>query len=342
MKSFVFPYYISFGKLDSISCEIELNISDKDAKRLEKSAKEGGRLRLNEDEDISDLYDKVYRKIIQFEKEALSLDPSPVRDFLSWEENFDEDLPITDEQVDYYLDHLTIGVNYPEEFQLLERTKARKKKQTTCDSITIDRSEAQEFVYTKNNKDKIVFIDDGETLYFVPLKYTGTFTIPSTVKRLEGDLIFNPFSKHKQISEVIVEEGLTEIPDWAFDGCDSLERIVIPGSVKRIGFNAFTKCSRLKHVELSEGITEIDSSAFRFCFDLEELTIPASVEEVSMHITSYQAGIRKLLIEGMTTEIDDTLCRGDEWERIAVYVKLGSVAESFVKEHGIKYEALAL
>ena len=204
MKSFVFPYYISFGKLDSISCEIELNISDKDAKRLEKSAKEGGRLRLNEDEDISDLYDKVYRKIIQFEKEALSLDPSPVRDFLSWEENFDEDLPITDEQVDYYLDHLTIGVNYPEEFQLLERTKARKKKQTTCDSITIDRSEAQEFVYTKNNKDKIVFIDDGETLYFVPLKYTGTFTIPSTVKRLEGDLIFNPFSKHKQTMDTKV------------------------------------------------------------------------------------------------------------------------------------------
>ena len=36
----------------------------------------------------------------------------------------------------------------------------------------------------------------------------------------------------------------------------------------------------------------------------------------------YVNGIRKLLIEGMTTEIDDTLCRGDEWERIAVYVKL--------------------
>ena len=227
---------------------------DKNAKRLEMSAKEGGRYRLNEDESLSDLYDKVYRGIILAEKDALLSDPSPVKDFLSWEDDYNEDMPITEDQIDYYLDNLTIGINYPEELQLLERVTAKKKKQTRCESIIIKRSIAQEYVYINNNKDKIVYLDDGNTLYFIPSNYTGTFTIPSTVRRLEGDLTFNPFSKHKRINEVIIEEGLTEIPDWAFDGCDSLERIVIPRSVKRIGFNAFTKCSHLKHVELLEGM----------------------------------------------------------------------------------------
>lgn len=340
MKTIAFPYYISFGKLDSVSCEIELSISDKDAKRLERSAKEGGRFRLNEDEDLSDLYERVYKEIILFEKDSLLADPSTVEDYLSWEPDYDEKKPVTEEQIDHYLDELVIGINYPEELQLLEKPTAKKKKQSKCESIILERSIAQEYVYINNNKDKIVYVDDGETLYFIPSKYMGTFTIPSTVRRLEGDLTFNPFGKHKQISEVIIEEGLTEIPDWAFDGCDSLERIVIPGSVKRIGFNAFTKCSRLKQVEMSEGLIEIDNTAFRFCFDLEQLRIPASVETVSMHITSYQAGIKEILFEGMSTSIDDTRCRGDEWEKVTVYVKEGSVAESFSKEHGIKVEAI--
>ena len=339
MKTIVFPYYVSFGKLDSVSSEIELSISDKDAKRLERSAKEGGKFRLNEDEDLSDLYDKVYQEIILAEKDALLSDPSPVKDFLSWEEGYD-DSPITEEQIDHYLEELVIGINYPVELQLLEKTIASKKKQTKCESIIVERSIAQEFVYINNNKDKIVYVDNGETLYFIPSKYTGAFTIPSTVRRLEGDLTFNPFSKHKRINEVIIEEGLTEIPDWAFDGCDSLERIVIPGSVKRIGFNAFTKCSHLKQVKMSEGLTEIDNTAFRFCFDLEQLRIPASVETISMHITSYQAGIKEIFFEGMSTSIDDTRCRGDEWKKVTVYAKEGSAAESFAKEHGVKVEAI--
>lgn len=340
MKTILFPYYISFGKLDSVSCEIEVSVSDKDAKRLERSTKEGGRFRLNEDENLSDLYDKVYHQIILTEKDALMSDPSPVKDFLSWEDGYDEDLPITEDQIDYYLDSLSIGINYPEDLQLLEKAVVKKNKQTRCESITIDRLTAHDYIYKDGNKDKVVYVDGGETLYYVPSKYTGSFTIPSNVKRLEPGSVFNPFRKRNKITEVIIEEGLTEIPEWAFDGCDSLERIVIPGSVKKIDFNAFTKCRHLKQVELSEGLIEIHNTAFRYCSDLEQLRIPASVVAVSMHITSYDSGIKTIVFEGLSTTIDDTRCRGNEWERITICVKRGSAAEAFAKEHSIKYEII--
>ena len=43
MKSFVFPYSISFGKMDSVDGQVDYFLSDANAKRLIRSAEEGGR-----------------------------------------------------------------------------------------------------------------------------------------------------------------------------------------------------------------------------------------------------------------------------------------------------------
>ncbi len=340
MKTYIFPYYVSFGKLDSADGEIELNISERDAMLLEKSAKEGGRFSLSEDDSLSKLYDKILEAILAVEKEMILADPSSISNVLGRSDGYDEGMPESEAFIDSYLEDLTIGINYPKELQLLEKSLPIKKKQTRSDSVTIERAEAQNFVYEQNNKDKIVYIDDGKTLYFVPPQYAGTFIIQSSVRSLEGGSVFGPFKNRKKITEIIIEDGLSEIPDWAFDGCDSLERIVIPASVKRIGFNAFTKCSRLKCVELSEGVVEIDNTAFRFCFDLEELRFPSTVKTVSMHITTYQSGIRSVIFEGIRTTIDDTRCRGDEWDKITMHVRSGSEAELFAKAHDVKYKLI--
>lgn len=82
--------------------------------------------------------------------------------------------------------------------------------------------------------------------------------------------------------------------------------------------------NNFKRVEISEGIIENDNPAFRFCFDLEELRFPLTVDTVSMHITSYKSGIKRLFFEGLKTTIDETRCRGDEWNKITMYVRAGS------------------
>ena len=119
MKTFTFPYYISFGKGDSVDCEITIELTDEDAARLVTSANEGGRFRLREDESIEDIYDAVFTAIMDREKQALMDDPEPVEDALSWEDDYDPDAEITEEQIDAYLDELDMDVNYPEELQEL-------------------------------------------------------------------------------------------------------------------------------------------------------------------------------------------------------------------------------
>ena len=63
MKMYTFPYGGSTGKHDTWDSFANIEISDRDALRLEKSARKEPRWRLDEDPDISDIYNRVYRKI---------------------------------------------------------------------------------------------------------------------------------------------------------------------------------------------------------------------------------------------------------------------------------------
>ena len=341
MKSYTFPYYIKFGKGDISEGKVTCSLSEKDALKLEKSARWGGRFHLDEDDEIEYIYDKVFNKVIAHETDILLKNPEIVDAWLSYEEDYIPEHEITEEDVARYLENNDIGINYPTDLQMLERSLKPPCRAKKYEKIVILRDKAKAFLADKNNrKTKIVFVDGGETLINVPTKYSGSFTIQSSVKTLWDKSFSNPFYNRDGITEIIIEEGLTEIPDWIFEGCSSLERVVIPSSVKRIGFNAFTKCSRLKSVEMSEGVQVIDSSAFRYCFDLKELHIPASVGSISMHITSYGSGIKQLYFKGTNTVIDNTRCRMDEWDNISIYVPHASEAERFLIENDIKYELI--
>ena len=245
MKRFTFPYYVSFGKGDNTDCEIEVELSDKDAERLVRSANEGGRFRLNEDEGIADICDKVYEAVSQAEKETLSSVG------------------------------VTFGVNYPEDLQLLDPPK-RKEKQSVCKSVIVSRDDLED--YEKGHSDEIIYTDGGQTLMFVPKEYCGTWIIDSGTKVVSG------VAKRKKIKKIVIPEGVEAIEPYTFAGCESLEEITIPGSVKAIKDVAFGDCSRLKKIALQEGIKEIHHSVFHNCFDLQELHIPASVEKISGYI----------------------------------------------------------
>lgn len=331
MKSLVFPFFISFGKLDSVSAEVECSLSEKDAKRLERSAQDGGRLRLDEDEDISDIYDKVYDLIISSEKKALTANPSPVENALSWDDDYDLSAPITDAQIDDYLAELDIGILYPQAMQMLARSGKRNRRQTQCETRILDREQAKEFLDKSENENTIVLVDQGRVLVYIPKKYAGKLTIPSGVQQIERDAIRN----RKKIAEIVIDNGLPEIPDECFEGCESLQTISVPASVKRIGYNAFAGCRSLSSVTLSEGVLEIDNTAFRFCGSLKALRIPGSVASVSMHINSYFNGLRDLYFAGVETSVDGS--RGGDWRWITMHVKSGSCAEAFAKQNGIRF-----
>ena len=79
---------------------------------------------------------------------------------------------------------------------------------------------------------------------------------------------------------VIIDEGVTNIGDYAFEDCENLTGITIGKDVTRIGTCAFEGCGALTDVTLGSGVTVIEASAFCYCSALTDITIPENVISV--------------------------------------------------------------
>ena len=55
----------------------------------------------------------------------------------------------------------------------------------------------------------------------------------------------------------IVPEGVTEILEEEFQGCEELIEVVLPQSVKKIGASAFCWCSKLRKINIPHGVSII-------------------------------------------------------------------------------------
>ena len=79
-----------------------------------------------------------------------------------------------------------------------------------------------------------------------------------------------------QITDVVIEEGVTSIGSYAFYGMN-MESIEISESVTSIGDYAFKGTASLDNVVLPAGLTQLGDSAFYGCTSLTAIEIPASL-----------------------------------------------------------------
>ena len=78
------------------------------------------------------------------------------------------------------------------------------------------------------------------------------------------------------IKSIVVPEGVTVIPAYTFSGSDSLESVVLPGTLTGIGDNAFMSCTGLGSIDLSgTALAAIGASAFNGCTGLASVNLPS-------------------------------------------------------------------
>ncbi len=161
-----------------------------------------------------------------------------------------------------------------------------------------------------------------------------------------------------EIHSVVIEEGVTDIADYAFYTCRNLTSVSIPESVVSIGNYAFAFCTALESLELpagvstilsytfyyctalnevsfSEGLVEIGANAFA-CTALTEVTLPASVS-----IVKDQAFAQNSSLTAVTVLNDNTLFGVGVFNKTAAGIKLyansGSSAEAYAKANNLGY-----
>ena len=107
------------------------------------------------------------------------------------------------------------------------------------------------------------------------------------------------------IKTVVIQIGVTNICDGAFDNCYTLTSITIPNSVTEIGKNALHGCSGLTSVTIPNSVTEIGESAFSCCTRLTSVTIPNSVTKIGSYVFSGCTGLTSVTIPNSVTEIGE-------------------------------------
>lgn len=79
--------------------------------------------------------------------------------------------------------------------------------------------------------------------------------------------------------DVVIPDGVLILGDHAFPATGAIRSVVIPGSVKEIR-GAFDGCKSLENVIIAIGVTIIGDSAFKNCSSLKNVTFPNSVTEI--------------------------------------------------------------
>lgn len=100
----------------------------------------------------------------------------------------------------------------------------------------------------------------------------------------------------KQIIDVVIDEGVTQIGSYAFYGCGSIESFSIPSTVTSISYGAFKYCDSLKSITIPDGVTSIERETFSCCESLNSITIPDGVISIGNSAFSYCSALESINI----------------------------------------------
>lgn len=119
----------------------------------------------------------------------------------------------------------------------------------------------------------------AHNLYLNNKVVTG-LTIPGWVDKIGGS--YSDKGRcvaWKNLTNVVINNGVQEILPSAFYGCSNIAYVSIPESVTSIGKSAFEGCTQLAGIKLPSGLSEISDYAF-YKTGLKNVSIPNNVTKI--------------------------------------------------------------
>ncbi len=110
---------------------------------------------------------------------------------------------------------------------------------------------------------------------------------------------------YQTITNITIPNGLTKIPNRAFDFCTSLENVIIPQSIKNIGYGSFNLCSSLTELIVPDNVITIEGKAFMDCTLLKSVTIGNGVTTIGRYAFYECTSLENITIGNSVTTIEE-------------------------------------
>ena len=135
----------------------------------------------------------------------------------------------------------------------------------------------------------------------------GTLTISGKGAMKDYDIEDNesPVFKNLNVKKIVIEDGVTNIGNYAFDCCTGLTSITIPDSVTSIGDYALQSCTNLTSITIPDSVTSIGAHAFSNCYKLISITLPSSITSIGEWLFAGCGDLTSITIPDSVTSIGD-------------------------------------
>ena len=160
----------------------------------------------------------------------------------------------------------------------------------------------QGLVYTWNNE-----YNGYEVNYRLKNECTSTqIFIPETYNNEKVVAISDKaFHEIASIQKIILPNTIKSIGQRAFYECTNLSSINLPNTIKSIGSYAFSGCINLKNITLPNNLTYIETGLFSDCTSLSNVSIPYGVTSIDLHAFFGCENLTTVTIPNTVTSIGD-------------------------------------
>lgn len=98
------------------------------------------------------------------------------------------------------------------------------------------------------------------------------------------------------ITEIAVPQTITALENNVFSGCQQLQKVTLPPTLRTIGSSTFQNCTTLSEIVVPEAVTSIDNSAFNGCIALSSITLPETLTKIGSYAFSGCSALTELTI----------------------------------------------
>ena len=133
------------------------------------------------------------------------------------------------------------------------------------------------------------------------------------------------------IKSITLNEGLSNIIQGAFAGT-YIEKVYIPGSVKKIGDEAFSTCHNLKEINFGNGVQQLGNYVFSWNEKLTKIELPPSLQEVGGY-AFYKSNIKSITLnEGLSNIVQGAFV-GTHIEKLYIPGSVKHIGKGAISEN---------